>query len=151
MFNQGFGFHHGPHERRGFGLRYWILSLASEEPLTGAEIGGRIAQFSAGRWSPSPGSLYITLKDLVEDGLLSVTEKEGRKYYRTTEQGKALLNDSWFPWHHFMPFAFQQDASSLIERVEEDVDMLAETMKNPSETQKDKIKRLIEKLEKIVR
>ncbi len=150
MFNQGFGFHHGQHARRGFGLRYWILSLASKEPLVGSEIGAMIAQYSGGRWSPSPGSLYITLKDLVEEGLLSVTEKNERKYYKTTEQGMDLLKNSWFPWQRFMPSTAQQEDSFILDRIEEDTNTLAEILKNPSEKQRSKIKDIIEKLNKIV-
>jgi DNA-binding PadR family transcriptional regulator len=151
MFNQGFGFHHGQHSRRGFGLKYWILSLASKEPLIGSEIGAIIAQSSGGRWSPSPGSLYITLKDLMSEGLLSMTEKDGRKYYKTTEQGAALLKDSWFPWHQFVPSMAKQDESFILDRIEENTNALTETLKNPSDKQKTKIKDVIEKLNKIIK
>lgn len=151
MFNPGFGFHRGPRSRRGFGLKYWILSLASKEPLTGSEIGAMIARSSGGMWSPSPGSLYMTLKDLVDDGLLSVTEKDGRKYYKTTEQGIALLKDSWFPWHQFVPLMTRQDESFILDRIEEDVNVLAENLVNPTDEQKAKIRGIIERLNKIIR
>ena len=113
-----FGFNRGFHERRGFGLRYWILSIASEREVTGAQIGSAISEFSGGRWSPSPGSLYLFLKELADEGYLSVHEKEGKKYYTTSQKGAALLRDSWFPWHK-MGWFFGAGDSSLAEDIAE--------------------------------
>ncbi len=39
-------------------------------------------------YEPSSGVLYPILKSLINDGLIEVSEKENRKYYRITEKGK---------------------------------------------------------------
>ncbi len=150
MFGRGIGYYHGPHSRRGFGLKYWILYIASKEELTGSDISSTIARFSEGGWFPSPGSLYITLKDLVDDGLLSMIEKDGRKYYKTTQKGVDLLNDSWFPWHRFIPFLSQSDTSSLIDNLDEDTNLLVQNIKVVSDQQKERIKQIIEKLKRLI-
>ncbi|MGC8698819.1 MAG: PadR family transcriptional regulator [Candidatus Acidifodinimicrobium sp.] len=113
-----FGFNHGFHKRRGFGLRYWILSIASEREVTGAQIGSAISEFSGGRWSPSPGSLYLFLKELTDGDYLSVHEREGKKYYTTSQKGTALLRDSWFPWHK-MSWFFDGGSNSSSEDIAE--------------------------------
>ncbi len=83
---------------RGFGLRYWILSIVSKEPSTGAMIMDKIEGVSMGNWRPSPGHIYPLLERLLSDGYLSVDIRDGKKYYTVTEKGREVIEGNWFPW-----------------------------------------------------
>ncbi len=83
---------------RGFGLKYWVLSIVSGERSTGSMIMDKIERMSMGHWRPSPGHIYPLLERLATEGYLSVESKEGKKYYSVTDKGKEVLEGSWFPW-----------------------------------------------------
>ncbi|MGC8562585.1 MAG: PadR family transcriptional regulator [Thermoplasmata archaeon] len=92
---------HPDHDKghsRGFGLRYWVLSIVSGEPSTGAMIMDKIEGVSMGNWRPSPGHIYPLLESLVANGDLLVENRDGKKYYTITEQGKMVIEENWFPW-----------------------------------------------------
>jgi hypothetical protein len=43
---------------------------------------------SGGRWRPSAGSVYPTLEQLQDEGLVAVEETDGRRTFRLTEAGR---------------------------------------------------------------
>jgi DNA-binding PadR family transcriptional regulator len=49
----------------------------------------QLAESSAGRWRPSPGSVYPTLEALEDEGLVTKQEQEGRRVFSLTEAGLA--------------------------------------------------------------
>ena len=51
-------------------LPLYVLHLLEEAPAHGAGIAATIAEMTGGVWSPSPGSLYPTLKRLEREGLV---------------------------------------------------------------------------------
>ncbi len=51
------------------GLRAWVVLLLSRSPRTGAEIIDDMERMSAGRWRPSPGSVYPLLDELAQEGV----------------------------------------------------------------------------------
>jgi DNA-binding PadR family transcriptional regulator len=53
------------------------------------EIGRR----SGGSWRPSPGSVYPTLQQLEDEGLVRAEEQDGRRVYRLTEDGRHHVAD----------------------------------------------------------
>jgi len=53
------------------------------------EIGRR----SGGSWRPSPGSVYPTLQQLEDEGLVRADEQDGRRVYRLTDDGKHHVAD----------------------------------------------------------
>ena len=53
------------------------------------EIGRR----SGGSWKPSPGSVYPTLQQLEDEGLVRAEDQEGRRVFRLTEEGRQLAAD----------------------------------------------------------
>ncbi len=79
---------------KGF-LRYYVLRLLSEEPMSGSEIMNEIEKRTDGRWKPSPGSIYPLLAWLQDKGCTKeVPEQEaGIKRYALTDQGKAFLEE----------------------------------------------------------
>ncbi len=88
----GFGGRHGfgpggPRARRG-DVRSAILGLLTEGPSNGYGLIKAIAEKTDGAWKPSPGSVYPTLAQLVDEGL--VAKEDGpRGAYSLTEEGTA--------------------------------------------------------------
>jgi len=79
---------------KGF-LRYYVLRLLNEKPMSGSEIMNEIEKRTDGRWKPSPGSIYPLLAWLQDKGYAKeVPEQEaGIKRYTLTDQGKAFLQE----------------------------------------------------------
>lgn len=79
---------------KGF-LRYYVLRLLSEKPMSGSEIMSEIGEQTHGCWKPSPGSIYPLLAWLQEKGYSKeVPEQEsGIKRYALTDQGKGFLEE----------------------------------------------------------
>jgi DNA-binding PadR family transcriptional regulator len=79
---------------KGF-LRYRVLKLLSEKPMSGSEIMGEIERETDGRWRPSPGSIYPLLSWLQDKGYIKEADGEeaGVKRYSLTETGKAFLTE----------------------------------------------------------
>jgi DNA-binding PadR family transcriptional regulator len=80
---------------KGF-LRYQVLKLLNEKPMSGSEIISEIEKQTNGYWKPSPGSIYPLLAWLQDKGYVKeVAEQEaGIKRYMLTEQGKAFLEEA---------------------------------------------------------
>jgi DNA-binding PadR family transcriptional regulator len=84
----------GPPPRADRGVvRYLILDAIAQQPRHGYEIIQAIAERSAGTYRPSPGVIYPTLQMLEELGHARVEERETRKVYVITPQGKRELDD----------------------------------------------------------
>lgn len=80
----------GPGRRAGRGdIRAAILALLAEEPMHGYQIIQVISERSSGNWRPSPGSVYPTLQQLEDEGLIEPAASEsGRRVYALTEEGR---------------------------------------------------------------
>ncbi|GAB3616069.1 hypothetical protein GCM10027416_06260 [Okibacterium endophyticum] len=93
-FGRGFdGRPHGPRGgRAGRGdVRSAILSLLAETPSNGYGLIKAIAERTSGAWRPSPGSVYPTLQQLVDEDLIS-SIGEGRKTeFVLTDAGTAYV------------------------------------------------------------
>src|SRR5450755_4006758 len=76
-------------------IQIHILHHAIREPIYGAAM---IAELKRHGYDLSPGTLYPVLHTLGEAGYLSVStqvvEGKVRKYYRATEQGHLLLEET---------------------------------------------------------
>jgi DNA-binding PadR family transcriptional regulator len=91
-FSAGFGHFGGPfgpwgRARRG-DVRLAILSLLADAPNNGYGLIKAIAEKTDDAWRASPGSVYPTLSQLVQEQL--VTGREGGEY-ALTEAGQAYL------------------------------------------------------------
>ena len=82
------GMGRGPMVRRG-DVRTAILALLAEEPMHGYQIIGQLGERSGGMWRPSAGSVYPTLQQLEDEGLVKGEQRDGRNVYSLTEDGKA--------------------------------------------------------------
>ncbi|HEY4152801.1 MAG TPA: PadR family transcriptional regulator, partial [Pseudolysinimonas sp.] len=86
----------GGHSRARKGdVRAAILSLLSESPATGYAIIKGIAERTDQVWRPSPGSVYPTLQQLVDEGLVrqqgGKDANGGRTDYELTEEGTTYV------------------------------------------------------------
>lgn len=81
-------------------VRTSVLALLGEQPMHGYQIIREIETRTDGRWKPSAGSVYPTLQLLADEGLISAEEKNGRKTYTLTEDGRLLVDqdDVSAPW-----------------------------------------------------
>ena len=82
----------GPKARRG-DVRAAILSVLADQSMNGYQIIQQIADRTDGSWKPSPGSIYPTLQQLEDEGLVVQTEEGGRKAYALTDDGRSYVTD----------------------------------------------------------
>ena len=87
-FAQAWG---GPGRARKGDVRAAILSLLSEGAATGYALIKGIAERTDQAWRPSPGSVYPTLQQLVDEGLVRQPGEAGRTDYELTEAGTAYV------------------------------------------------------------
>jgi DNA-binding PadR family transcriptional regulator len=88
----------GPRGRRGRrtargDIRAAVLALVAEQPRHGYEIIQEIAERTGGAWRPSPGSVYPTLSQLEDEGLVRVEQSEGRRVVHLTEEGTRYVTE----------------------------------------------------------
>ena len=72
-------------------LKYVILDLIKEKPRYGYEIIRDLEELSHGFYTPSPGVVYPTLQMLEETGYASAIERDGKRVYTVTEEGRQFL------------------------------------------------------------
>ncbi len=89
----GFGAGRGPMVRRG-DVRTAILTLLAEEPMHGYQMIQRLGERSGGMWRPSAGSVYPTLQQLEDEGLVKGEERDGRKVFALTDEGRNVARQS---------------------------------------------------------
>jgi DNA-binding PadR family transcriptional regulator len=83
-----FGVGRGPRARRG-DVRAAILVLLDEEPRNGYQLMQELDRRSQGAWRPSSGSIYPTLSQLEDEGLVAASKDESNRVFRLTDRGKA--------------------------------------------------------------
>jgi DNA-binding PadR family transcriptional regulator len=84
----------GRGRRRRGDVRTALLMLLAEEPRNGYQLMQTIEERSDGRWRPSPGSVYPTLAQLEDEGLIRSIERDGTKLLEITDQGRERLGES---------------------------------------------------------
>ena len=74
-------------------LPLYILELLCRESSHGIGIAATIRQMNGGTWSPSPGSLYPTLRKLEQQGLIAgrwhKSSAADKRVYEITEEGRS--------------------------------------------------------------
>jgi DNA-binding PadR family transcriptional regulator len=86
--------------RRG-DVRLALLRLLAEQPANGYQLMQTIEERSGGRWRPSPGSVYPTLAQLEDEGLIKSVEADGSRRFEITDTGREHLagrTDEPEPW-----------------------------------------------------
>jgi DNA-binding PadR family transcriptional regulator len=84
-----------------------VLALLAEEPRNGYQLIQELSERTKGMWRPSPGSVYPTLQQLEDEGLVETVEggATGRRQYQLTEAGRAYAQEHAdelaAPWQAF--------------------------------------------------
>lgn len=96
----GFGPGFGPGRGRGGrgrarrgDVRLAILSLLADEPSNGYGLITGIAAKTEGAWRPSPGSVYPTLQQLVDEDLIVADDSGSKSVYSLTDAGRAHVEE----------------------------------------------------------
>jgi DNA-binding PadR family transcriptional regulator len=97
----GSRFGHGRRAARG-DVRAAILVLLAEKPSHGYQIIQELERRSDGAWRASPGSVYPTLQQLEDEGLVRAVQAEGgRRVFELTDPGREeakRLSTGPAPW-----------------------------------------------------
>jgi len=108
----------GPRVRRG-DVRAAILDVLAVEPLNGYQVIQQIAERTGGQWKPSPGSVYPTISQLEDEGLIVGDDERGRTL-RLTPAGEAYVSEHpdelaavWEPFGDQVPAEDGPDLSML--------------------------------------
>jgi DNA-binding PadR family transcriptional regulator len=78
-----------------------LLMLLAEEPRNGYQLMQAIEERSDGRWRLSPGSVYPTLSQLEDEGLIRSIDRDGQKLFEITDAGQervAQAGSETAPW-----------------------------------------------------
>ena len=89
--------HRGPRVRRG-DVRSAILDVLraaaeSGEPVNGYQVIQQIAARTHDAWKPSPGSVYPTISQLEDEGLVETDDDRGRRTLRLSAAGTTYVTD----------------------------------------------------------
>jgi len=73
-----------------------VLEAAAEagEPINGYQVIQQIGDRSNDAWRPSPGSVYPTIQQLQDEGLVESDDDRGRRTIRLTEAGREHCRDN---------------------------------------------------------
>ena len=81
------------HPRRDRGnLRILVLQVLQEQPMNGYEIIKTIKEKRG--YAPDPASLYPSLQLLQDQGCVDMDEKENKRVYALTDEGKKYLKEN---------------------------------------------------------
>jgi DNA-binding PadR family transcriptional regulator len=74
-------------------LRFLVLKMLNEKPMSGTEIAEQIKDQTGGRWKPSSGSIYPLLAWMLKKGFTKESLKgvDGLKRYSFTIEGSKFL------------------------------------------------------------
>ncbi|HET7397228.1 MAG TPA: PadR family transcriptional regulator [Intrasporangium sp.] len=80
----------GPRARRG-DVRAAILDVLAGDEMNGYQVIQQISERTGGAWKPSPGSIYPTVQQLEDEGLVEGRDVGGRRLLRLTDEGRAYV------------------------------------------------------------
>ncbi len=99
-FGPGFGFgpggrRGGPRARRG-DVRHAIIDVLAkaDDKLNGYMVIQAIAERTDGAWKASPGSIYPTVAQLEDEGLVEISHEGGRKVLGLTPDGRNYAEEN---------------------------------------------------------
>jgi DNA-binding PadR family transcriptional regulator len=72
-------------------VRLAILSLLSEGPKHGYQLMKELEERSGGLYRASAGSVYPTLQQLEDEGLILAEQRDGKRIYSLTDAGRDEL------------------------------------------------------------
>ncbi|WP_051475668.1 PadR family transcriptional regulator [Bacillus sp. J37] len=111
-------------KRRGI-IQLAILQLLKEEPRHGYQVMKQLEERSGGYYSPSAGTIYPSLQDLVEKKLIEVKLDGDKKIYALNEEGLEFINELiseeddifWQEWAMRLRWKQSEEASLVREEM----------------------------------
>ena len=102
--------------RRG-DVRAAILAVLIDKPMHGYQVMQELGNRSGGAWAPSAGSVYPTLQQLEDEGLVRGEDRDGRRIYSLTDEGRQAAEKAAGsrPWD--VDSADDQDARQVFMQV----------------------------------
>lgn len=95
----------GRHRARRGAILGAVLTLLDDRPMHGYELITELEERSAGRWRPSPGTMYPALKRMAAHDFVSSEEVDGKRQFSLTDAGRERLaelqaerGDDGLPW-----------------------------------------------------
>jgi DNA-binding PadR family transcriptional regulator len=79
------------HQVRRGAVREAVLRTLADEPMHGYQLMLTFSEQTGGRWRPSAGSIYPTLQQLEDEGLVEAQELDGRRVFALTDSGRAAV------------------------------------------------------------
>jgi len=76
-----------PQRARRGDVRAAILAVLKDDAMNGYQIMSQIAERTGGVWKPSPGSVYPTIQQLEDEGLIEGSEGPGQRKLKPTPAG----------------------------------------------------------------
>jgi DNA-binding PadR family transcriptional regulator len=73
--------------------QFLMLVFLRKGPMYGYEVLKAMREEFSGLWEPQTGAVYPALKKLEEHGLLRSEPKEGKDYYRITDEGRKWMEE----------------------------------------------------------
>ena len=90
----GYGFMTGSGRFFGPGeVRLALLSMLAEKPMHGYELMRQLEERSGGVYRASAGTIYPTLQQLEDEGLVASEPRDGKKTYTLTHAGRRELDE----------------------------------------------------------
>lgn len=124
--------------RRGF-IQVAILHLLREESMHGYRIMKELEERSGGLYKASAGSVYPALQELLDKGLIDLSEGESeKKIYSINENGKQRMSehvennggeDIWQEWREKLAWRNSAEFTQLDDAVKQWELELKKTMK----------------------
>jgi DNA-binding PadR family transcriptional regulator len=101
-YGRDFGRGGGRHRVRRGDVQAAVLNLLADEEMHGYQIITELAERSGGMWRPGAGSIYPTLRNLEQHGLITAREEDGKRVFQLTDAGKrAAAEADGTPWQEF--------------------------------------------------
>src|SRR3954451_2860533 len=128
--------------RRG-DVRSAIIDVLANagEPINGYQVIQQIAERSQGAWKPSPGSVYPTIAQLQDEGLVE-DAPQGRKTLQLTEAGRTYVAEQseelaavWQPFDQESP---DDDSSDLRQVIGQTVGAIIQVASTGTTDQREK-------------
>lgn len=97
------GFGRGPNRVRRGDVQAAVLALLAESDMHGYQIIQELAERSGGAWRPGAGSIYPTLRQLEEQGLIRSREEGSKRVFSITDPGRRSVSaagqrEPWQQW-----------------------------------------------------
>jgi DNA-binding PadR family transcriptional regulator len=135
-------------------VRLAILSLLTDGPRHGYELMKMLAQRSGGIYRASAGTIYPTLQQLEDEGLIAAEAQEGKRVFRITEEGRRELRleddvveriwrraKMWNEWRG----AFDPEVQEIVRPAERVMKAAFSAMSGGSASNADKVREILER------